>query len=268
MKKTTSILSALFISLLFCGSAAAQDQIAIPLSNPGQPGKLRLGLVRGSISVSGYDGNEVIIRYNNESKKEEEQKVTEDGLRRITNNATGFEVTEDNNEVKINGITPMKEINFDLSVPRNFSLKLSLVNGEDITIENVNGEMEISHINGAVALVNVSGSASVNTVNGDITANFSRVSEGQPMAFTTLNGDIDVTLPDNAQLTAKMRSEWGDIYTDFDMDINRSGTNRNDNSDSGVFKVSINNWIYGDINGGGAEYLFKSMKGDIYIRKK
>ena len=162
----------------------------------------------------------------------------------------------------------MHEVSFDISVPRNFSLAISLVHGDDFRIKNVNGELEISHVNGDVQLNNVGGSATVNTVNGDITAVFNEVAEHKPMAFSNVNGDIDVTLPADAQVSAKMKSDWGEVYTDFEMDIRKADQNRVNNSDSGVFKISINNWIYGDINGGGPEYLFKSMRGDIYIRQK
>lgn len=266
MKIAQLILTTLF-SLLLMGNSYSQDQIAIPLSNPGEPGKLSLGVVRGSINITGYDGNEVIIRYGSE-EDDDEREVTESGLRRISSHSVGFEASEDNNEVEISGVSPMKEIYFDISVPRNFSLDLSIVHGDDMRIENVSGEMEISHVNGDVTLTNVGGSAVVNTVNGDITASFSNVSDGKPMAFTNVNGDIDVTLPSNAKLSTKMKSEWGEVFTDFEMEIQRAENDRVNSSDSGVYKVSVNNWIYGKINGGGPEYLFKSLRGDIYIRKQ
>lgn len=256
------------LCLLFASTTLAQDQVAIPLSNPGQPGKLELGIVRGSIQVTGYDGQEVIIRYGGDEDKEDRE-VTKSGLRRISNNAVGFEVKENNNTVKIGSVSPMRDIGFNISVPRNFSLKLSTVNGGDIEVENVSGELELSNVNGEITLTNVSGSAVANTVNGDITATFNRITPNKPMAFSNLNGDIDVTLPADAKLSTKMKSEWGDIFTDFDMQIDRADQgNVNSSTESGTYKVSVNNWIYGKINGGGPEYLFKSMRGDIYIRKK
>lgn len=269
MNKLKYILPILAFTLVFASSGMAQDQIAIPLSNPDQPGKLKISVVRGSISVSGYDGKEVIIRYGSEDGDEEDREVTKNGLRRISNNTVGFEAREDNNEVEISGISPMRDISFQISVPRNFSLEVSTVNGGDIEIDNVNGEMELQNVNGEIFLTNVSGSAVANTVNGDIRATFNSITANKPMAFSNLNGDIDITLPANAKITAKMKSEWGDMYTDFDMDINRQDQGKVDSSsDSGTYKVSVNNWIYGTINGGGPEYLFKSMRGDIYIRKK
>lgn len=268
MKSIKYTLPILSFILLFSVSALAQDQIAVPLSNPDQPGKLKIGVVRGSISVNGYDGKEVIIRYGSEDEEDRDREVTKNGLRRISNNTIGFEAREDNNEVEIGGVSPMRDISFEISVPRNFSLELSTVNGGDIIVENVNGEMEIQNVNGEITLNNVSGSAVANTVNGDIKATFNTIAPNKPMAFSNLNGDIDVTLPANAKVTAKMKSEWGEMYTDFDMDITQDQGKVNASSDSGTYKVSVNNWIYGNINGGGPEYLFKSMRGDIYVRKK
>lgn len=266
--KTSKLIQALLVLFLLCStSVAAQDQVAIPLSNPSEPGKLKIGIVRGSISVTGYDGQEVIIRYGGD-EADEDREVTEDGLRRISNNSIGFEAKEYQNEVEVSGVSPMRETSFDVSVPRNFSLELSTVNGGDIQVENVNGEMEIRNVNGEIQLTNVSGSAVANTVNGDIEAIFTGIDDSKPMAFSNLNGDIDVTLPANASLTVKMKSDWGEMFTDFDMDISRQDMGKVDSStDSGTYRVSVNNWIYGSINGGGPEYLFKSMRGDIYIRK-
>lgn len=270
MKTIKYILPLLFFTLFLTFASSAQDQVVVPLSKPGEPGKLSLGLVRGSIQVKGYDGKEVIIKYSGARRESEKSKsVTAGGLRRISDNSVGFEVEEENNKVEIGGVSPMQQISFTISVPHNFSLELSAVDGGDIIVENVSGEMEISNVNGGIILNNVSGSAVVNTVNGEIKANFSKVQEGSPMAFSNLNGDIDVTLPANASLTAKMKSERGEVFTDFEMDIKRTDKDRiNKSSGSGTYKVSVNNWIYGTINGGGPEYLFKSLQGNIYIRKK
>lgn len=268
MKTLKYLLPLIFPALMIPQLSLAQEQIAVPLSNPDQPGKLEIGIVRGSISVTGYEGKEVIIRYDG-AEKQEENMVTRNGLRRISSNSAGFEATENKNRVRISGASAMRELNFNISVPRNFSLHLSTVNGGDIIVENVTGEMELSNVNGGISLRNISGSALVNTVNGDITATFNNVDDNKPMAFSNLNGDIDITLPASANLTAKMKSEWGEVFTDFEMDVKRNDSNvKSSDRQDGVYKVSVNNWIYGNINGGGPEYLFKSMKGDIYIRKK
>lgn len=257
------IIAALFIPI----PSKAQDQLAVPLSKPGKPGKLTIGVVRGSISVHGYGGKQVLISYKGNDNGKSQQ-VTKDGLRKISDNSVGFNVSEDDNEVKVSGSSPTKQVSFDISVPRNFNLHLSAVNGGELVVENVDGEMDLSNVNGKIILRNVGGSALVNTVNGDIQATFRSVAPDKPMAFSNLNGDIDVTLPAQTAMKAKMKSEWGDVFTDFDMDIKRTDAAKVNSSDNGTYKVSVNNWIYGTVNGGGPEYLFKSMRGDIYIRKK
>ncbi|MDZ7717684.1 MAG: hypothetical protein U5K72_02545 [Balneolaceae bacterium] len=103
-------------------------------------------------------------------------------------------------------------------------------------------------------------------VNGDITASFNNIGDN-PMAFSNVQGDIDITLPSDAGVTAKMRSEWGEVYTDFQMEIDRSNRESIE-ADTDVYRVSINNWITGRINGGGPEYMFKTLRGDIYLRKR
>lgn len=269
MKVLKYIFPIIISALLIPVQSKAQDQLAVPLSNPGKPGKLKIGLVRGSINVQGYDGKEVLISYSGKDDDDNDShKVTQNGLRRISNNSVGFDVSEDNNEVEVSGASPMQDVNFKISVPRKFDLHLSTVNGGELVVENVDGEMELSNVNGDITLRNVGGSALVNTVNGDIQATFNNVTPDKPMAFSNLNGDIDITLPPKTAMKAKMKSEWGDVYTDFDMDVKRSDAEKVNSSEDGTYKVSVNNWIYGTINGGGPEYLFKSMRGDIYIRKK
>lgn len=267
MKPFKMLLAFLFLLLLGVASADAQEQIVIPLSNPGEPGQLELGIVRGSITVTGTDNEEVIINYSGgDNHMHDDTPQMRNGLRRISDNSIGFEVTEDDNEVEIGGASPHANVNFSISVPRNFSLYLSTVNGGDVIVENVNGEMEVSNVNGDITLNNVSGSATVNTVNGDITATFNRIGDN-PMAFTNVQGDIDITLPSDASVTAKMKSEWGEVFTDFEMDIDRSNREQIE-ADSDVYRVSINNMITGRINGGGPEYMFKTLQGDIYIRRQ
>jgi hypothetical protein len=52
------------------------------------------------------------------------------------------------------------------------------------------------------------------------------------------------------------------------MEINRDGGRTQSNSEDGTFKVAVNKWIIGQVNGGGPEFLFKTLHGDISIRKK
>ena len=125
--------------------------------------------------------------------------------------------------------------------------------------------MDLSGVNGGITLTNISGSVVSNTVNGEVKVTLLKATPGEPMSFVTLNGNVDVTLPAATKATTKMKSDQGDIYTDFDMDMERSKTNVK--REEGKYEVSINQWVYGKINGGGPEYTMKNMNGNIIVRK-
>ena len=251
-------------------SAQSVDDIAVPLSNPGQPGKLQVGLIHGDIHIVGYDGQDVLISYDDDERDGRSNRRNNSnrrGLRRIPNTSVGLEASERNNEVRISVSGVPKSIDLEIKVPRNFSLKVSTVNDGDITIENVNGEFEVSNVNGDVEMTNMGGSALVNTVNGDIDIDFTSIDEDAPMSFTTVNGDIDLAVPASAKFDVKMKTEWGEIFTDFEFEAVRNNQGPRTSRRSGQYKVTVDKWVTGAINGGGPEYLFKSLHGDLIIRK-
>ena len=86
----------------------------------------------------------------------------------------------------------------------------------------MSGELEISNVNGAIQAHGRGGSAVANTVNGNLTATFKGVTPGTPMAFSTLNGKVDVTFPANVKAALKMKSDRGEVYSDFDVAVDKS----------------------------------------------
>ena len=46
------------------------------------------------------------------------------------------------------------------------------------------------------------------------------------MAFTSLNGNVDVTLPPSTKANLRLRSDRGDVYSDFDVQCSRSRRRR------------------------------------------
>jgi len=94
------------------------------------------------------------------------------------------------------------------------------------------------------------------------------------MAFTSLNGSVDVTLPATVKANLKLRSDQGDVYTDFDLQVRQDSSNPNpnprvDTSRNGRARavVEIDNAIYGSINGGGPDFEMRTFNGNVYVRK-
>ena len=247
-------------------TAQTSQELVVPLSKPGAPGTLDVNIMYGSIKVVGSAVKDVVIKVSSEQKKVEEK--SKNGLKRIPNNSFGLTAEEDENYVEVKTDLSNKNVMLEIQIPKDFNLKLEAINDGNIAVENVNGEIEVHHVNGGVTLTDVSGSAVVNTTNGDIKANLLSITPDTPMAFTTFNGDVDVTFPANLKASVKMQSNMGEIFTDFDMVMKKSTPKEEKNPEKGVYKVSIDEWMKGDINGGGPEMTFKNFQGDIIIRKK
>jgi len=264
----------MLLSVITFNTASAQneikEQLVVPLTDATKPGSLSVGLIHGSIKVVGYAGKEVVIdAETNAPTSNRKEKVDESaaGMKRI-NQRAGLEISaeEKNNRVDVSAQTARQSVNLIIKVPQNFSLKVSTVNNGEISIENVSGELEINNVNGAIIMNNVSGSAVANTVNGLIKANFKTVTNA-PMAFTTLNGNVDVTFPASAKFNVKLKSDRGEVYSDFDIDVDKTAPKTNKTTQNGMYKVNIEDWIQGKVNGGGSEIMMKNMHGNIYVRR-
>jgi hypothetical protein len=263
------VLLGLIIGSNSFGQSGSTEQLTVPLSSSGKPYSLKVQLVSGSIKVAGYDGKDVVINATPRGgEEEEESKAVENGMKRISS-AGGFEVTakEADNTVTVNTGNPNKTVDLDLKIPQDVKLKISTVNDGEISVENVRGELEVTNVNEKITLTNVSGSVVANTVNGDIVVTFFKLDPNAPMAFSTLNGDVKVTLPADTKANLKLKSDSGEILSDFDVVVDKTPGKIEKISTPGMYKIKKDDWVYGKINGGGAEMLMKNMHGDIVIKK-
>jgi hypothetical protein len=304
-KKTLIALLALAGLALAAAPLAAQsaqaDKAVVPLSDPTKPAIIKAGVLRGSITVKAYEGKDVIVEarvrekslsgededipipaiaavpparraprvWTGRDRDEEDKKRSAAGMKLIRVAATGLEVEEENNEVQINTESWKYATDLVIQAPASSSLEISTTNDGEVTIEGIRGAIEVDNTNGPITLRNVSGSAVLNTVNGDIEVVLTRVAGDKPMSFTTMNGDVDVTLPADLKANIKMKSQMGEIYSDFEVAVKPAPVKTEDSAKSakGAFRVSFDKAIYGTINGGGPEISFSTFNGDVFIRK-
>jgi hypothetical protein len=269
MKKLKIVL--LILAVLPVTMAHAQESIdlfSVPLSRPNDAGRLVVSQISGSINVIGYDGKEVIVKASirERGSKKGSRKGSKNGLKRIANTSLKISAEEKDNKVRIINENHNRETNLEIKVPKNFSLKLSTINNGDIDVQGVNGEMEISNVNGEITLLNINGSATADTTNGDVKVVFNSINSEDSMAFSSFNGDVDITFPSSLKADVKLKSEMGDIFTDFDMTVDNHKPVVDKNTSGGTYKVKIEQWVNGKINGGGPEMLFKTFNGDIILR--
>jgi len=291
--KTMKIASALLLivamtaGLKVNGQQSQSEQLTVPLSEPGKPYKLHVSLLNGSIKIVGYEGKDIMIDATPGGKRQERKekedgpnvntnvningnRESSNGMRRLSNAGHGMDISaeEKSNRVTVNSNSWSKAVTLTIKVPMTgATLNLGTTNDGDITVTNVNGEMEITNTNGGIILTNVSGSAVANTVNGNMVASFKSVDPKAPMAFTTLNGKVDVSFPADVKLSLKAESERGEVYSDFDVELDKTAPKVNRTAEKGMFRLNVEDWVRGKINGGGPEVLMKTMNGNIYVRK-
>lgn len=258
---------------LLSATAQAQDKVNVPLSDPSRPAVVKISQVGGSITVKGYEGKEVIVeakaRNENEKRRRRDSEGAAEGMKKLSIGSTGLEIEEENNVVRISTSSHMRPIDVTISVPTRSNLILSTVNDGDISVSNVEGELDLNDVNGNVTASSVSGSVVAHALNGKLLVTLMRTN-GKPMAFSSLNGDIDVTFPADLKANVSFASDRGDVYTDFDVvksSQNMKPVVEEKGGDGGRYRVKMDTSVRGTINGGGPEITFKNFNGAIYIRK-
>jgi DUF4097 and DUF4098 domain-containing protein YvlB len=188
-------------------------------------------------------------------------------MRRLTQ-AAGFSVQEERNEVLIDGASTNRAVDFEIQVPTRTNLKLVTMNNGEIVVEGVEGELEVENTNGPITLTRIAGSAVANSVNGQVLVTLTRVTPDKAMAFTSYNGAVDVTFPASLKANLKLRSDKGDVFSDFDVQLRpNTPVVHETHRASGRFQVEVNSSIQGTVNGGGPEIELRTWNGAVYLRK-
>ncbi len=348
-----AVLGALLLGT--CGWALAQaadtapERAVVPLSNPNLAAKIKVSVMRGSITVKAYEGKDIIVeartrekaladyygqgryvegrlahalaaekglaappappppaakdatlkelqaqheaqekklaeqealarrlsrdlgrdRLADEGPRREEQEKKAAGLKRLSASASGLEIEEDHNLVRIGTTGLMVATDLVIQVPATASIEARSMMDGMVVVEGIGGEIDINNVNGPVTLKNVSGTTLVHTVNGDIEASLARIAADKPLSFSTMRGDIDVTLPAGIKANFKMKSDQGEIFTDFDVNMTRrpARSETTERTERGTYRIAFDRSLQGTVNGGGTEISFQTFAGNIYIRK-
>lgn len=266
--KTLKLIILLAICLATQAPLMAQTNksLTVPLSSPGKPYTLNVNFLTGSIDVTAYDGNEIVIDFSSDDAKPKST-VNVGGMRVIGGGSTNITAVEKDNKVNVNGDAMTKGGSVKIKVPRGINtFKLNTVNSKAITATDIGGEIEVSNTNGSIKLTNVSGSVVANTTNGDVIVVFKAIDAKAPMAFSTLNGKVDVTVPATVKANIKLHTGRGEIYSDFDVAVEPSTPTTTRGKD-GSYRYTDQEWVTGKLNGGGPELTMRTFNGNIYIRK-
>jgi hypothetical protein len=264
---------------------AAQDpapppqRITLPFSDPSRPKSLIVDIPMGSVTITGYDGNDAIIEYSGRGdrpRRKARQGDMPPGMHRLDQPTNAVEATQENNVVRVKGGF-LDRLNIEIKVPKQTTLDLKTMNGS-ISVEGISGEMTIDAMNGHINVQDASGPVVAHSMNGRIVASLTQASAAKASSFSSMNGSIEVALPADLKARLKMKTDHGEIYTDFDVKVESSTGSATPAVDGGGKNGTPNlpnmvlphtdRTLYGTINGGGPEMQFITYNGRIVIRKK
>lgn len=253
--------------LAMAAPALAQDPqaITVPLSRPGEPVYLEIGIQSARIEVIGEDRDdaEFLVTVADGNRKI----VTPSGTQSLKGGGYTLEVEEDDNEISLDTDWRINKVTVVARVPRRTDVELQTINDGEIIVSNLIGDLELYNTNGPITARNISGTVIAESVNDQIDIGFAAFSEDGASSMETINGDIILGIPDGLGVTTHLDTSQGEMYSDFTVEVRpvQEVVERDDHK-SGV-SIKIESVIVADINGGGHVVRMKSLHGDLNIRK-
>lgn len=224
--RLTLALCALLLALAL--PALAQDRVQEEFHQTYQlsaQGRVQLENINGSVRVTGWDRNEVKVdavkwAYTRERLDEAQILVdaSNENIRIYTKypeRDLGF--TNDRNGRINNPAT----VEYTLFVPRNARIDaIETING-NLSLEGLTNDVRASSINGQVTARGLLAEAKLSTVNGNLEATFNRLDAAKSITLASVNGNVTVTIPSDANASLRANNVHGGIENDFGLPVRK-----------------------------------------------
>lgn len=221
---------------------------------------LRVKNLNGPITVVAASGNQVEITATKKWRRGDPADVRFDVQQsegNVTVCALWFEAECDDDGIRSRSRRGERNRNNDVSVeftvrlPRGVKLDVATVNGS-LEIEGARAEVEAHTVNGSIEVATSVGPVNAHTVNGSIMARMTTLAGDEDMEFATVNGDIEVEVPESFDADLEMSTVNGRLESDFPLSIQGRLNPRN---------------IKARIGKGGREIEFGTVNGNVELRK-
>ena len=166
-------------------------------------------------------------------------------------------ITDGPGRVVAKGPTPLDHsswwsVSYDIWVPASANLQLDANNGS-IRLEGVAGQIRANTLNGSIQLKNVSGDVEGETTNGSLSVDLaSGPWQGKGLTLKTVNGSIQLHLPETISANVEASTVNGRIRTEFFANANT------DDPHSAVFTLGA----------GGPKIEARTVNGSVQINRQ
>jgi hypothetical protein len=179
-------------------------------------GRLNIdGRLNGGIAVRAWDRNEILVRAKIQTWAE-----TETEARRL---AGAIRIRTDDGRVSAEGSEGGRRngwfVSYDAYVPRRSDLDLRTHNG-GISVEGVQGRIDVEALNGGVSIRDVQGDVRGGTTNGGLTLSLAGdrwVGEG--VDLETTNGGVTIIVPASYSARLETGTVNGGLHIDFPITV-------------------------------------------------
>lgn len=257
MKKSGTLAIIILLFLIYAGAALGQEY-KVDLGS----GKVKIHEVN-EVNIEGHDENFVLIsrreRRSGDSERAKGLKVI-NSLGLEDNTGIGLSAVKSGDEVELRPISRHSDTRYTIFIPKSVSVfyEHSSHHGDDLKIKNVQSELDITVKFNSIYLEDVSGPMTINTVHGDVDGVFSQVSQESAISIVSAHGHIDLALPSDTKAKLRLRTNYGEIYTDMNIDYDTT---------SNLSRISSSE-VNGSLNGGGVDINLSSDHNNIYLRSK
>jgi len=219
-------------------------------------GRVSLSNVNGSVTIDTWDRNEVkleAVKTADDKERLSEVEIQIDARKDYLSVETNYDNWKrDSNRVWKN--YGKLNVDYRLTVPRGAVLdEIETVNGS-VTISNTTNITKASTVNGQVVATNLRGTANLSTVNGKVEANFDQLQSSSKISLNTVNGQVQLMIPSDANATVKADTVNGSINNDFGLPVRKG--------------QYVGRDLYGKIGSGEVQIRLNSVNGGLFIKRK
>lgn len=219
-------------------------------------GRVSVSNINGSTTVETWDRNEVKLEYVKTADSRErfaEVDINVEARQDSFTVETNYEHSDGRNQKKYVKNSKL-QVDYHLTVPRNAILdEIETVNGS-INISNASNTTKASAVNGEVRATNLRGAASLSTVNGTVVAEFDDLKAVSKISLETVNGQVDLVIPSDADATVKADTLNGSIVNDFGLRVRKG--------------EYVGKDLHGKIGNGAVQIRMNSVNGGLSIKRQ
>lgn len=260
----------LYALLLVAFQALATDitdtqTVTVPLTRPGEPFEMDIGLLNGEIHIYGEDREDLVFEI--AAERTGRKIITPSGPKMVPGGSIDLEIEERNNRIDVDSDWRSSQVVVTARVPRLASLELSTVHNGVIVVDGVRGNIEADNVHGPITIRNHHGIVVAESVHGDLIVEITGVDDPKEMAMTTLHGNLELSLPANYGAEIHIGSASEEIRTDFEVELLPVEPKITRRGNGGRFVVEMDQRIVAAINGGGPVIKMETRFGDVSILK-